>query len=213
MSRVEVKFDDVFKRLVDNKIVTNRTRLGELLGITRAAVTYIATKRITVPDEWERRFEDAGYSWRWVTTGEGPMFNAYAIMAQGRLCVAKRIVADGKGWKLSERDVEIPFHTNYLHMIGISGCDSVNYFTVQGDAMMPTLAQGDICIVDTSVNILDTGSYYLFQFNNGILGVRKVALSGGELLVISDNDTYEPVIYDAEKMNVIGRIAGFLKKV
>lgn len=213
MAKVEVKFDDVYKRLTDNKIVGSRTELANLLGLGRAAVTYIANKRVIVPDEWERRFEDAGYAWKWVTTGEGPMFNAHAIMAQGKLCVAKRIVASDSGWKLSERDIEIPFHTNYLHMIGISGCDAVNYFTVQGDAMMPTLAQGDICVVDTSARVVDTGLYYLIQFANGILGVRKTVLTGNEILVTSDNETYEPVAYDKEKMNIIGRVAGFLKKV
>ena len=213
MAKVRAKFEDVYKRLVDSKIVGSRTELANLLGLGRAVVTYIANKRIIVPDEWERRFEDAGYSWRWVTTGDGPMFNAHAISAQGKLCVAKRIVADGKGFKLSERDVEIPFHTDYLHMIGISGCDAVNYFTVQGDAMMPTLAQGDICIVDTSVDTVDIGLYYLVQFANGILGVRKVVPSGADLLVTSDNESYEPVVYDEEKISVVGRVAGFLKKV
>ena len=213
MAKVRAKFEDVYKRLVDSKIVGSRTELANLLGLGRAAVTHIANKRIIVPDEWERRFEDAGYSWRWVATGEGPIFNAHAISAQGKLCVAKRIVADGKGFKLSERDVEIPFHTDYLHMIGISGCDAVNYFTVQGDAMMPTLAQGDICIVDTSVDTVDIGLYYLVQFANGILGVRKVVPSGADLLVTSDNESYEPVVYDEGRISVVGRVAGFLKKV
>ena len=60
---------------------------------------------------------------------------------------------------------------------------------------------------------MDTGLYYLVQFANGILGVRKIVLSGANLLVTSDNEAYEPVVYDEEKMNVIGRVAGFLKKV
>jgi hypothetical protein len=210
----EVPFEIVFKRLVDNKIVSSRSDLARLLGFGRAAVTYIASKRGTTPPEWERRFEDAGFCWRWVATGEGPIYNPHSIMTQGKMAVATRIIGlkDGEA-VISDRDIDLPLHTNYLRMIGVEPSQRVAYFVIQGDAMAPTLAQGDICLVNLDSTAVDTGQYFLLQFANGIIGVRKMMILGADIMVAHDNPQYPAVPFVGESTVVIGRVLAALKKL
>lgn len=210
----EVPFGEVFERLESNNIVSTRSDLAKLLGIGRAAISYIAQKRGTVPPEWERRFEDAGYCWRWVTTGEGPIYNNVSIMAQGKLVVAKRIISgpDGKP-TISDRDVEMPMHTQYLQTVGITQVEDIAYFVVQGDSMTPTLNHGDICLVDKSVRGVDAGQYFLVHFSNGIMGIRKIVVIGDQIQVRCDNSDYPPTPYDMQTVTVLGRVVLAMKKM
>lgn len=210
----EADFEIVFNRLRDAKIIMSQTDLGKILGVGRAAVSYVAQKRGKTPPEWVRRFEDAGYCWRWVATGEGPMYNPNSISAQGRLVVANRIqdFADGKA-VFSERDMELPLHTNYLNVIGASDTGSVHYFVIQGDSMEPAMKQGDICLVDTSKTTMDTGQYFLFSFGGHALGVRKVIINGNGIELLYDNKEYPTAKFDKGMTSVIGRVVGILKKM
>ena len=210
----EVPFDEMFDRLVKNKIVNTRTDLAKLLCIGRAAVSYIAQKRGTTPPEWERRFEDAGYSWRWVATGEGPIYNNVSIMAQGKLVVAKRIMSGPDGKPIvSERDVDMPMHTQYLRSIGFMSDDDPVYFVVQGDSMAPTFVQGDICMIDRGVRNIDASQYFLVRYSNGIMGVRKIVILGDRIEVRCDNPDYPPTPYDQQNIEIIGRVAVVIKKM
>lgn len=211
----EVAFEEVFDRLERNKIINTKTDLAKLLGLSRAAVTYISQKRGSTPPEWERRFEDAGYSWKWVATGEGPMYNNVSIMAQGKLVVAKRLLTDVNGEVVeSARDIEMPMHTQYLRTLGVSSDDDISYFVTQGDSMAPTMDTGDICMVDRSVKNIDGSQYFLLHFaNSNILGVRKIAILGETVEIRCDNKDYPPTSYDPQTMTVVGRVVAIIKKV
>lgn len=210
----EVPFEQVYNRLVTNKIISSRADLGRLLGIGRAAISYIAQKRVTTPPEWERRFEDAGFCWRWVATGEGPVYNPHSIMTQGKMAIATRIAGyeDGR-IVFSERDIDLPLHTNYLRIIGVEADSDIGYFVQQGDSMAPTLNQGDSCIVNLSIKAIDTGLYFLLQFSNGIIGVRKIMIMGADIMVTHDNEKYPAMHFDAENTVVLGRVVSVFKKI
>ncbi len=210
----EVDYSVVFERLLNAKIISTQTDLGKILGVGRAAVSYVAQKRIKTPPEWVRRFEDAGYCWRWVATGEGPMYNPNSIAAQGRLVVAKRIVDFVDGAPIfSDKDMELPLHTNYLKMVGSGDEDTISYFVIQGDGMEPTMRQGDIVLIDASKKIMDTGQYFLFCLGERALGVRKVIIGGQGIELLYDNKQYPSVKFDGNMTSVIGRVVGMMKKM
>ena len=212
-----IAYQTIFDRLVQNKIVSTQSELARMLGLGRAGVSWVASKRGTVPDEWERRFEDAGYSWRWVSTGEGPMFNAHQILAQGKLEVVRRITGYKHGAIISGNtaDIEIPLHTNYLSMIGIDKREvhSVYYYVASGDAMSPLIGDGDICFIDTGNTNPVTSKLYLVAIGEGILEVRRLLLIGADLVLNHINPIYPNVPFNADTMTVTGRVAAVMTKV
>jgi hypothetical protein len=210
----EINFDTIFDRLKKKNIISSQTELGKILGVGRAAISYVAQKRGKTPPEWVRRFEDAGYCWRWVATGEGPMYNPNYVASQGRLVVANRII-DVKDGELvfSSRDIELPLHISYLSSIGVKFSNTVSYFVVQGDSMDPSLKQGDICLIDKSQKKVDTGQYFLFSFVSGQLGVRKVFINGISVELLFENKSYPNAKFDDSNTQVIGRVVSVFKKM
>lgn len=82
-------------------------------------------------------------------------------------------------------------------------------FEAYGDSMFPTIADGDIMLVDTSEErVRGTAIYVVLAGNEAI--VKRVELKiDGSLLVKSDNPTYEPMTLKGDQvaeLRVLGKV-------
>lgn len=92
---------------------------------------------------------------------------------------------------------------------GTANPQSLNIICVTGDSMMPTLADGDFVVIDTSSTRAYTDSMFAFLLDDDLF-VKRFQRQGRNLKVISDNPLYEPYILRSEEMEhgfrVLGRV-------
>lgn len=78
---------------------------------------------------------------------------------------------------------------------------------VRGDSMEPTFSLGDTVLVDTSIKEITSDGLYAAYLDGNTFAKRFQRLSGGNLLMISDNPRYQPVTIQPDAdFKVIGRI-------
>lgn len=89
-----------------------------------------------------------------------------------------------------------------------SSPDAVHAIRVQGDSMMPTLADGDDILVDladASDRLRD--GIYVLRIDDAV-NVKRVAVAPGRrFTILSDNANYPPLVdYAPDQVTVIGRV-------
>lgn len=91
------------------------------------------------------------------------------------------------------------------------GHAGAGFITVQvsGDSMEPTLADGDLIIVDTARTNVDASGIYVVELQGDLLVKRVQRRMDGSLVLISDNAAYEPETVQAgaaDTLKVLGRM-------
>jgi transcriptional regulator with XRE-family HTH domain len=91
------------------------------------------------------------------------------------------------------------------------GRDGAGFITVQvsGDSMEPTLAEGDLIIVDTARTNVDASGIYVVELQGDLLVKRVQRRMDGSLVLISDNAAYAPETIQAgaaHTLRVLGRM-------
>jgi phage repressor protein C with HTH and peptisase S24 domain len=110
----------------------------------------------------------------------------------------------------SEKLVDfVAFDTNWLRQtIGVDPKHAA-VITAIGDSMYPTIADGDVLVVDLSVDRVLDNAIYALRFGDA-LSVKRVQLrSTGGLRIISDNTIYPPEDLGQDmvaELHVVGRI-------
>lgn len=84
------------------------------------------------------------------------------------------------------------FHSCFLRRKG-GDKDSMRLFTVDGDSMEPTLHNGDLVMVNQKLTDISSGQIYLLRFENELMIKRLERRPAGEILIRSDNPTYDPI--------------------
>lgn len=82
--------------------------------------------------------------------------------------------------------------------------------TVSGDSMEPTLADGDVIIVDTTRTAVDASGIYVVELGGDLLVKRVQRRMDGSLVLKSDNAAYDPEHIQpdaAHALRVLGRMA------
>lgn len=74
---------------------------------------------------------------------------------------------------------------------GNANLHSLNLITVTGDSMAPTLEDGDLVIIDRSVERFETDSMFVFTIDDGLY-IKRIQRIGRKFHVISDNPLYKP---------------------
>lgn len=80
---------------------------------------------------------------------------------------------------------------------------------VKGDSMEPTLANGDVILIDMSIDGFDDNAVYVLRLNGTLLVKRVKRNFDGSVLVSSDNAMYPPdtIKFDViDTLNVVGRV-------
>ncbi|MFV0422218.1 XRE family transcriptional regulator [Oleidesulfovibrio sp.] len=98
----------------------------------------------------------------------------------------------GNGGLETDGDYEglYSFHTAFLLRRG--NPSEMRLFTVAGDSMEPTFAEGDMILVDMSQRDVTTGKVYLVRISDELM-VKRAENRPDGLLLKSDNPDYEPI--------------------
>jgi SOS-response transcriptional repressor LexA len=102
----------------------------------------------------------------------------------------------------------IPFSRKLLRRHGVAP-ENTHAITARGDSMLPTISDGQILLIDTSVRRVRQDAIYALSIDDDIRIKRIQRGMGGTLTLKSDNANYEPELLspaDAEKLRVEGRV-------
>lgn len=95
------------------------------------------------------------------------------------------------------------------HLPSVTGMSNLAVISVMGDSMTPTLADGDILLVDRGVTEVRLDAVYVLGRGDELFVKRLQRRLSGELVIRSDNPLFEPEIVtgaELEGIRVLGRV-------
>lgn len=87
--------------------------------------------------------------------------------------------------------------------------DNAVLISVMGDSMAPKFMPGDTVLVDLTDKRLTEGAVYVIRPDSGLLIKRIRRKKGGQIILMSDNPTYDPEIYSQNELDegrTVGRV-------
>lgn len=123
----------------------------------------------------------------------------------------------GRVPRAQKPDQHLLFRTDWIHNKLHASPADLYLIYVEGDSMVPTLAPGDVLLVDHRDNNVQRDGIYVLVMDDALLVKRCQSLPGGEVRVSSDNPAYLPfnmrrrrlepdVQDDADGSSVVGRV-------
>lgn len=169
--------------------------------------------------------ELTGVSVQWLVTGEGSQAAAPPVgealgSAHTDLSFIERldVEASAGAGSLVENEQYLDFiaiQTRYLRHKGINPT-AVRLLNIRGDSMEPTIRDGDIALVDTSISDIIDNAIYVLAVGNRLLIKRIHILMSGALRLISDNPLYpheDVPANEADFVRVSGRVVWFGRSI
>jgi phage repressor protein C with HTH and peptisase S24 domain len=174
----------------------------------------------------------AGVNLEWLATGEGPVRGAVndkslpvvlaglpqSIATDFALVPRLDIKASaGNGALAVDEEVIdfLAFQASWLRSRNINP-DRARVMTAKGDSMEPTIRDGDVLLVDTSIDRVRDNALYIIVFE-GLVFVKRIHMKmDGSILLISDNQLYPPetITSDAApRLHVAGRVVWFGRSI
>lgn len=167
--------------------------------------------------------EATGTEIEWIAAGAGPMRRSGAAdsasvvaykssigapegdfvfvpMMQGRISAGGGLLPD------NTMEMAVAFRRDWIERKGDARLMSV--IRVQGDSMAPTLAPGDVILVNHNVNAVAAGGgIYAIALKDEIVVKRvEVVLPSGALRITSDNKEYGEFIADPGQVTINGKV-------
>lgn len=169
--------------------------------------------------------EGTGVEMRWLATGKGkkwlhssdeeekPKVDSTFSMIP-RLAIE---VSAGNGSVAHNEETEqtLAFRADWLRRMGINP-HAARALTVRGDSMEPTIRDGDILLVDTSIDRVRDNALYVVVLGGLVLVKRVHVKRDGSLTLISDNSTFPPEDVPAnetEDLSIAGRVMWFGRSI
>jgi phage repressor protein C with HTH and peptisase S24 domain len=120
--------------------------------------------------------------------------------------------AGGGRLALSEDPLEyLAFQADWLRSRGINPA-SARILTARGDSMEETIRDGDVLLIDTSIDRIRDNAIYIVVYGEMVLVKRVHGRLNGSLQLISDNPRYPPEEVtpgEVDQLNIAGRVMWF----
>lgn len=117
---------------------------------------------------------------------------------------------------LHEEPLEyLAFQADWLRRRGVTPT-AARILTAKGDSMEETIRDGDVLLVDTSINRVRDNSIYVVVYGDMVLVKRIHGRINGSLQLISDNPRYpaeEVSAGEVEHLNIAGRVMWFGRSI
>lgn len=128
-----------------------------------------------------------------------PRLDVQASAGDGRLAI-------------SEDPLEyLAFQAAWLRSRGINPA-TARILTARGDSMEETIRDGDVLLIDTSINRIKDNAIYIVVYGDMVLVKRVHGRLNGSLQLISDNPRYPPeevTSAEVDQLNIAGRVMWF----
>ena len=116
----------------------------------------------------------------------------------------------------SEEPVDfLAFQESWLRARNISP-KHARVLTTKGDSMEPTIRDGDVLLIDTSIDRVRDNTIYIVVYGGLVLVKRVHGKFDGSLMLMSDNERYPPEIvaaHDVPDLIVAGRVVWFGRSI
>lgn len=102
----------------------------------------------------------------------------------------------------------LAFRRKWLRFRGLNEKDLVLVFA-KGDSMEPTISDNNTLMIDTSQREFSDGAIYVIRTDHHLIVKRVQTLLGSTILLLSDNQAYQPIevnLAEANDLEVIGRV-------
>ena len=160
--------------------------------------------------------EVTGVAFQWMATGEGPMFDSVqepAALASGLVYVPRYDVrvAAGAGQIVESESIRafLAFREDWIRSRLRRNPANLVAFEAYGDSMEPTIADGDVILVDTSEVRVRGSAIYVVRAGEEAI-VKRIELDlDGSLVIKSDNPTYEQRTLRGDQLDqvrVLGKV-------
>lgn len=160
----------------------------------------------------------AGKSLDWLATGEERPMSTVSVQSQGlndaempgfTLVPRLDIQASAGNGSLAHSEEPIDFLAFQESWLTARNINSrfARVLTAKGDSMEPTIRDGDMLLVDTSINHIKDNTIYVVVYGEILLVKRIHSRLNGSIQLISDNSLYPVEDVTAGELNHL-RIAG-----
>ncbi len=224
----------VLARMLQGTGAGTQTELAALLEIGKAAISD-AKRRSIVPADWYLKLCRPPFYLNplWLESGVGAMQlpsaaaeNTGGGMAEGMAAYGEAVpethqsvplarprpAGDG-GLEQGEPARQFLFLRAWLEERGTP--ERMKLLRIMGEAMHPTLRDGDLVLLDEAQQDIHEGNIYVLRMDGQIV-VKRLAKRPGSILLISENRAlYEPldVPYPSAGLAVIGRVVWFSREI
>lgn len=209
------------------RIIGTTVRAGEIAGVTdeqirrwrdgRAKPNFASIAALTYA---------AGKSLDWLATGHAKQevqVNSHLQVADhdipGFTLVPRLDIQASAGAGAFGHDEQVvdylAFQESWLRARKINP-SGARVLTAKGDSMEPTIRNGDVLLVDTSINYIQDNTIYVIVYGDILLVKRVHSRFNGTLQLISDNPLYPPEEVTAgeiEQLHVAGRVMWFGRSI
>lgn len=177
----------------------------------RSGVSYDVINKLKRRDGASTSAENAEALARVLGLDDGP-FALAAVEADADLVPVYNVAASaGHGalidWE--EAVVErLAFPPDYLRKVTSSNPRNLAIIGVKGDSMVPTLADNDVVMIDTTKTDTSFDGLFVFRDGGASILVKRFGRGSksGTVMVISDNKTYPAIERAVEDIQVIGKV-------
>ena len=185
--------------------------------------------------------ERAGCSLNWLATGQEPQSGDerhslpdFVVMgSDGGVALVEAKSREERGFTLIPRlEVQasagsgliasreepldfLAFQSEWLRSRGINPA-AARVLTARGDSMEETIRDGDVLLVDTSIDRVKDNAIYIVIYGDMVLVKRVHGRLNGTLQLISDNPRYpaeEVAAGEADQLNIAGRVMWFGRSI
>lgn len=206
----------------------NQKEMAALLGINNR--TYENYEKAVNPPGWDacQALVKMGYNANWLLTGEGEiklgwvsyespdgfkLAGATAEAGEGFVQVPRYEVkasAGGGAMIHSEQIVDhLAFRSDWVrNALGVA-VSSLVLINVIGDSMEPTLSEGDLILINKSVDGIGDNAVYVLRYDGKLIVKRIQRMFDGSVIIKSDNSMYGPETIKGDLVNgldVVGRV-------
>jgi phage repressor protein C with HTH and peptisase S24 domain len=100
----------------------------------------------------------------------------------------------------------LSFRADWLNRALNADPRSIALIEAAGDAMAPTIDDGDLVLCDLRDSRFRHDGVYVFR-SGGILAIKRIQRQiDGMLLIRSDNPAYEPIKIKPDELSMLGRV-------
>ena len=118
-------------------------------------------------------------------------------------------LAYGLGGAYADGEVEssvLHFPRAWLETITRTPPTMLTFARGRGDSMQPTILDGDIVLLDRSMNrVFEQDAIWALTVGE-IAMIKRLRMRGGRVHMLSDNDRIPPDDADVEDVNIVGRV-------
>lgn len=202
----------MLKQIMKERHLT-QTELAKQIGVTRPSISYWLKGSIPAGDNLEKLCRFLNVEPSFLQYGVSPIDDdetTITVPAMDRRATIAANVTEGNRGVLSMR-----FAKEWLNSRSQVELEKIRIYNMTGASMFPTFEEGDLLIVDTTINqVIGNGIYILRLLGDDVVRRIQFQLDQTTIEVKLDNSNYDNhSTDDTESLEVVGKVIFAYKRI